>query len=65
VRAKHTTIAILLKNCRSSFENLRMNGGAVVIGDSPFMLSIVEAFLGFVENRNPLSSIFNPQRHPN
>ena len=39
--------SILLKNLRSSFENLRTNGGAVeMIGDFPFMLSIVEAFLG-------------------
>jgi len=31
---------ILLKNPRSSFESLRMNGGAVeIIGDFPFMLS--------------------------
>ena len=39
---------ILLKNPRSSFENLRTNGGAIeIIGDFPFMLSLVEAFIGF------------------
>jgi len=39
---------ILLKNLRSSFESLRANGGAVeIIGDFPFMLSRVEAFIGF------------------
>ena len=39
---------ILLKNLRSSFENLRTNGGALeMIGDFPFMLSQVEAFFGF------------------
>jgi len=39
---------ILLKNLRSSFESLRTNGGAVeIIRDFPFMLSLVEAFLGF------------------
>jgi hypothetical protein len=47
---------ILLKNLRSSFESLRAspqliegtNGGAgEIIGDFPFMLSLVEAFIGF------------------
>jgi len=39
---------ILLKNLRSSFESLRTNGGASeIIGDFPFMLSLVEAFIGF------------------
>jgi hypothetical protein len=39
---------ILLKNPRSSFETLKTNGGAIeIIGDFPFMLSLVEAFLGF------------------
>jgi hypothetical protein len=39
---------IPLKNPRSSFENLRTNGGAIeIIGDFPFMLSLVEAFIGF------------------
>jgi hypothetical protein len=33
---------------RSSFESLRTNGGAVeIIGGFPFMLSLVEAFIGF------------------
>jgi hypothetical protein len=37
---------ILLKNSRSSFENLRTNGARVeIVGDLPFMLSPVEAFL--------------------
>jgi hypothetical protein len=32
---------------RSSFESLRTNGGAVeIIGGFPFMLSLVEAFIG-------------------
>jgi hypothetical protein len=36
------------KNLRSSFENLRTNGRRLETnGDSPFMLSLVEAFLGF------------------
>ena len=36
------------KTFRSSFESLRTNGGAdEIIGDFPFMLSPVEAFLGF------------------
>jgi hypothetical protein len=36
------------KTLRSPFEGLRTNGGAVeIVGDCPFMLSIVEAFLGF------------------
>jgi hypothetical protein len=39
---------VLLKTLPSSFENLRMNGRTVeIIGDFPFMLSLVEAFLGF------------------
>src|SRR3990172_7072123 len=39
---------ILLKNLRSSFESLRTNGGASeIIGNFPFMLSLVEAFIGF------------------
>jgi hypothetical protein len=38
------------KTGRSSFENLRTNGRAVaIIGDFPFMLSLVEAFRGFSE----------------
>jgi hypothetical protein len=37
---------ILLKNSRSSFENLRTNGARFeIVGDLPFMLSPVEAFL--------------------
>jgi hypothetical protein len=41
-------LSILLKTLRSSFESLRTNGGAVEIsGDFPFMLSLVEAFIGF------------------
>jgi len=41
-------LSILLKNPRSSFENLRTNGGAIeIIGHFPFMLSLVEAFIGF------------------
>jgi len=36
------------KTLRSSFESLRTNGGAVeIIGDIPFILSLVEAFIGF------------------
>jgi hypothetical protein len=55
------SISILLKNRRSSFENLRAcpefiegtNGGAVeIIADFPFMLSLVEAFLGFFSRIN-------------
>ena len=39
---------ILRKTLRSSFECLRTNGGVVeIIGEFPFMLSQVEAFLGF------------------
>ncbi len=39
---------IPLKTLRSSFESLRTNGGACeIVGDFPFMLSTVEAFLGF------------------
>jgi hypothetical protein len=39
---------ILLKNLRSSFENLWTSGGVVeIIGGFPFMLSPVEAF--FIE----------------
>ena len=39
---------MLLKTLRSSFENLRTNGGgAEMVGEFPFMLSLVEAFLGF------------------
>jgi hypothetical protein len=35
---------IVLKNLRSSFEGT--NGGAVeIVGDFPFMLSLVEAFI--------------------
>jgi hypothetical protein len=38
----------MLLNLRSSFESLRTNGGSLaIIRDFPFMLSIVEAFLGF------------------
>jgi hypothetical protein len=41
-------ILILLKNLRSSLDSLRTKRGAVkIVGDFPFMLSIVEAFLGF------------------
>jgi len=39
---------ILLKNPPIILRELRTNGGAVeIIGDFPFMLSLVEAFLGF------------------
>jgi len=47
---------ILLKNLRSYFESLRTNaclpehrqrGASKIIGDFPFMLSLVEAFIGF------------------
>ena len=41
-------ILILLKTLRSSFEGLRTNGGEVeIFGDFPFMLSLVDAFIGF------------------
>jgi hypothetical protein len=41
-------IVILLKKPRSSFENLRTNGGAVeIIGDFSVHAEPVEAFLGF------------------
>jgi hypothetical protein len=41
-------VLILLKNLCSSFESLRTNGEEVeIIGGFPFMLSLVEAFLGF------------------
>jgi hypothetical protein len=42
------------KTLRSSFENLRTNGGEVeIIGDFPFMLSLVEAFIVvFQQNHN-------------
>jgi hypothetical protein len=44
---------MLLKNLRSSFESLRTNGGALeILGDFPFMLSPVEAFLGFFSRIN-------------
>jgi len=47
---------ILLKNLRSPFEGLRTNGGAIeMVGDFPFMLSLVEAFLGF-----SAESLFKP-----
>ena len=49
---------ILLKNLRSSFESLRTNGGASeIIGDFPFMLSLVEAFIGFF-SRIYFSTVF-------
>jgi hypothetical protein len=39
---------ILLKTFRPSFENLRTNGGGVeIVVEIPFMLSLVEASLGF------------------
>jgi hypothetical protein len=41
-------LSILLKNPRSSFENLRTNGGACeIIGDFSVHAEPVEAFLGF------------------
>ena len=55
-RQGQTFISILLKNLRSSFESLRTNGGAgEIIGDFPFMLSLVEAFIGFFSRITILS----------
>jgi hypothetical protein len=48
------SVLILLKNLRSSFESLRTNGGALeIIGNFPFTLSYVEAFLGFFSRISP------------
>ena len=41
----------LLKNYRSPFENLRANGAAVeMVEHFPFVLSFVEALLGFQQS---------------
>jgi hypothetical protein len=56
------SVMILLKNSRSSFENLRTNGARVeIVGDLPFMLSPVEAFLE-IFSRVPYAACFNSPR---
>ena len=50
-----SSFSILLKNPPVHLDNLRRNGGETeIVGEFPFMLSPVEAFLGFFQqNRFP------------